>query len=299
LFTPRQTALLETFANQAVIAIENVRLFKELQARNRDLTATGEILRVIASSPTDLQPVFDTIAENAWRLLRGWGALVLRFDGQLLHMAAFSGGGGRSEEERRRELRERFPAHANRETFNGAVILDGDVRQIADIETDEKWSYLRPHAKSQGWRANLGVPMLHDGQPIGVISVTRSEPGAYSPEEVELLRTFADQAVIAIENVRLFKELQEKNRALTQAHAQVTETLDQQTATADILRVISGSPTDLQPVFDAILRSGQRLLGARTTSVLRHIGNEIHLAAFTSAGEEGDAAYASLFPMSL
>jgi len=150
--------LVTTFADQAVIAIENVRLFTELQARNRDLTATGEILRVIASSPTDLQRVFDTIAVNAWRLLRGWGALVVRFDGQLLHMAAFSGGGRRSEEERVRELRERFPRHANRETFNGAVILDGDVRQIADIETDEKWSYLRPPCQEPRLARESGSP---------------------------------------------------------------------------------------------------------------------------------------------
>ncbi len=191
-FTAKQMALVKTFADQAVIAIENVRLFRELEARNSDLTealarqtATSEVLRAISRSPTDLQPVFDAIAENAWRLLRGWGALVVRFDGQLLHMAAFSGGGGRSTEE---TLRERFPAPANRETFNGAVILDRDVQQIADIETDEKWAYLRAHANSQGWRANLGVPLLHDGEPIGAISVTRSDPGAYSLKKLSFFR---------------------------------------------------------------------------------------------------------------
>src|SRR5678815_4522603 len=101
----------------------------------------------------------------------------------------------------------------------------------------------------------LGVPLLREGSPIGMIGVIRGQPGPFSDKQIELLQTFADQAVIAIENVRLFTELQEKNRALTEAHAQVTEALDQQTATSEILRVISRSPTDLQPVFDTIVES--------------------------------------------
>src|SRR5262245_30968195 len=215
----------------------------EADAQARE-TATAEILRAIASSPNDVQPVFDTIAENAQRLLRGWGALVVRFDGELLHVAGLRAGPGASEE----PIRERFPQPVSQDTFSGVVVRDRAVTQIADVETDDDWISLRGHARRQGWRANLGVPMLHDGQSIGAITVTRREPGAFSAHEVDLLKTFADQAVIAIENVRLFNETK--------------EALDQQTATSEILRVISESPTDVQPVFDAIVDSATRLCDA-------------------------------------
>jgi GAF domain-containing protein len=235
-------------------------LEREADAQARE-TATAEILRVIASSPNDVQPVFDTIAENANSLLRGWGALVVRFDGELLHVAGLRAGLGASEE----SIRKRFPQPASQDTFSGAVVRDRAVKQIADVETDDDWISLREHARRQGWRANLGVPMLHDGQPIGVITVTRREPGAFSAHEVDLLKTFADQAVIAIENVRLFNETK--------------EALEQQTATAEILRVISSSPTDVQPVFDAIVQSAVRLCAARFAAVFRFDGEMLHLGA--------------------
>jgi GAF domain-containing protein len=295
-FSDRQIALLQTFADQAVIAIENVRLFTELQQKNEALTqahahvteslnrqtATAEILRVISRSQTDPQPVFDAIAVNARRLLRAYGALVVRVDGQRLHVAAHAASGGRetsTEEHLWEQLRERFPRPVDRETFNGAVIFDRCIHQIADVETDERWAYLRAHARSQGWRANLGVPMLHDGKPIGAISVTRSQPGSFSPQDVELLQTFADQAVIAIENVRLFTELQQKNQALTQAHAQVSEALEKQTATSEILGVIASSPTDLQPVLDAVVRSAARLCAAVDAAIFRVDGGSLRLVA--------------------
>jgi GAF domain-containing protein len=284
-FTERQIELLTTFADQAVIAIENVRLFTELAASNRDLIeslarqmATSEVLRVISQSPTDLQPVFDTIAENARRLLRGYGGLVVRFDGQLLHVAGMRIGSGRSED----EIRARFPMPPSQDNFNGAVILDRDVKQIADIETDDRWVSLREHARRQGWRANLGVPMMHNGQPIGVISVVRREPGGYSPQEVALLKTFADQAVIAIENVRLFNELEARNRDLT--------------ATSEILQVISRSPTDVQPVFEAIVDNAHRLFRSVGTVVLRYDGDFLSPAALRVSAETREWV-PRLFPM--
>src|SRR5262249_50729716 len=130
-----------------------------------------------------------------------------------------------------------------------------------------------------GFRSALGVPMLRDGVLLGVIGVGRAESGPFSEPQIELLKTFADQAVIAIENVRLFTELQQKNAALTQAHAQVSESLEQQTATADILRVISSSPTDVQPVFNAIASRGARLCDADFCIVFRFDGTMITLAA--------------------
>src|SRR5262249_27688464 len=146
-------------------------------------------------------------------------------------------------------------------------ILSRSVTHIADVLQDAEYAH-RGVAEAAEFRSTLSVPMLRDGQPIGAISVAGPAPTPFPDKQVELLRVFADQAVIAIENVRLFTELQEKNRALTQAHAQVTESLEQQTATSEILRVISSSPTEVGPTFDAIVSSGKRLSGARECSLV-------------------------------
>jgi GAF domain-containing protein len=282
-FGETHIALLQTFADQAVIAIENVRLFRELEARNRDLTdsldrqtATAEILRVISRSQTDVQPVFDTIADNAVSLFRPWSVAVYRFDGEFVHVAAVRGGLPSSEE----YLRGQGPRRPTRNFMAGRCIIECSVVHIPDFETAcDVPAAAREIALLRGFKATLTVPMLKEGQPIGVISVSRSEAGAFSQAEIDLLQTFADQAVIAIENVRLFYELQEKNQALTESYAQVTEALEQQTATAEILRVISQSPTDVQPVFDAIAHSAARLCEAFDVIVLRVHGDVLHLVA--------------------
>src|SRR5712692_8170291 len=263
-FSDRQIALLQTFADQAVIAIENVRLFKELEERNREVTealeqktATSEILRVIASSPTDIQPVFDTIAERAMRLCDAAFANVHMFDGALIHINAAANLNPEGVD----AVRRAFPVAPSRATASGRAILTGEVVEIPDVLADPEYQ-LTELAHAAGYRSSLGVPMLHSERAIGVIIVGRPEPGAFPQEQIQLLKTFADQAVIDIENVRLFTEQQEKNRALTAAHAQVTEALEQQTATAEILRVISSSPTDVEPVFQTMLSSTNRLCEA-------------------------------------
>src|SRR5205807_8176523 len=137
--------------------------------------------------------------------------------------------------------------------------------------------------RHRGVRSILSVPMLREGQAIGAIAVGHRDEGAFADTHVALLKTFADQAVIAIENVRLFTELQEKNRALTEAHAQVIESLEQQTATADILKVISGSPTDVQPVFDTVAESAARLCEAFDAALFRRDGGHLCRVALHSA----------------
>ncbi len=255
-FSEHQVDLLETFADQAVIAIENVRLFKELQARNRELTealdtqtATSEILRTISRSRTDVQPVFDAIAESALRLLRGWGALVVRFDGRLMHAAAIRGGVPGSAD----ALRARFPRPLQRGEFAAEIILDREVKQIVDVESADVPQALRAGARERGWRANLGVPMLHHGEPIGMITVTRAAPGAYAPHEVELLKTFADQAVIAIENARLLAELQART-------ADLTRSVDELTALGEVGRALS-STLDLETVLQTIVTRAVEIAG--------------------------------------
>src|SRR5262249_34533708 len=237
-FADDEIALLQTFADQAVIAIENVRLFKELEAKNASLsealeqqTATGDILRIISSSPTDVQPVFDSIVRSAVRLLDGHSANVLRVSGDQLQLAAMTAVSEASDA----ETRATFPIGLTAAGVATHVIRSRRSHIVADVETDPLvGARLRHTAPLRGFRSMVTVPMVQQEQVIGVISVTRRLAGAFSEDEVALLQTFAAQAVIAIENVRLFKELEDKNQALTRAHARVSEALAQKTATADI-----------------------------------------------------------------
>jgi signal transduction histidine kinase len=293
-FLDKQIKLLETFADQAVIAIENVRLFKELETRNRDLTtaldqqtATSDILRVISRSQTDVQPVFDAIVDSAMRLLHGISGAVYRLEGHVLHLVAYTS----TNETGDAAFRKLFPRPLAEATFQGQSIRERAPYVVSDIESDPRANeQARRVFRARGYRSVVYVPLFKDGVPIGNISVARQEPGTFTNEEVALLQTFADQAVIAIENVRLFTELQEKNTALTAAHAQVTEALDQQTATSEILRTISQSPTDVQPVFDTIMASAVRLCDALFGSLFRVDGELVRLVAVRMPRPEEAAA---------
>jgi GAF domain-containing protein len=282
-FTDKQIELLKTFAAQAVIAIENVRLFTELEARNRALTetleqqtATSEVLRVISRSGSNVQPVFDAIAENARRLLRGWGSLVVRFDGRLLHAEAVSGGAQGSAD----ILRQLFPLSADRDTFVGAAILDRKVQIIEDVEADERWARMRARARARGWRSNVAVPMLQDGQPVGAITVSRVEPGPFKRQEIELLTTFAEQAVIAIENVRLFNDL----RART---GDLLSSVEQLKALGEVSRAVS-STLDLSVVLNTIVSRVVELSGVDRGVVFEYDESQevfIERAATDTGGE--------------
>jgi two-component system, NtrC family, sensor kinase len=293
LFSKTQVELLKTFADQAVIAIENVRLFTELGARNRDLTealeqqtATAEILRVISRSQTDVQPVFDTIVRSAVRLCNGLFSALYQFDGEALHQVAQHN----FTPEALEEVRRISPVRPTRTLGGGRAILERAVVHIPDVELDPEYPD-KAVSRAIGFRSGLFVPMLREGAPIGVIMVARAEAGPFSDSEIELLKTFADQAVIAVENVRLFTELQTSNHGLIAA-------LDKQTATSDILRVISRSQTNVQPVFDAIVGSAVRLLRGYSGVVTRMAGDQIELAALTSTDDAGDAATRAAFPQS-
>jgi len=306
LFAERQVALLETFAAQAVIAIENVRLFTELQAKNRALTAahaqvtealeqqtaTSEVLKVISRSTFDLQPVLQTLIENATRLCGAQQGFIFRADGDRYYLAVDYNAPSAF-----KEWVQRYGIRPGDGAVVGRVALENRAIQILDAQADTDWRARNAEAPgTSGVRTLLGVPMRREGALIGVIAMWRTEVQPFTDKQLELIESFADQAVIAIENVRLFTELQQKNHALTLAHKQVTEALEQQTATAEILRVISGSPTDIQPVFEVIVERAVRLCGARFGRVYRYDGGTIHMVAGYRLGVAGLGVVQQVFP---
>ena len=242
--------LSEARAEQVAIAIENARLFDEVQARNRELaesleqqTASNDVLSVISSSPTDLQPVFDMIAERSARLCDAEFCVVFRFDGALIHFVAEHGLSTAGYDAMTRA----YPMPPGRSSTTSRAVMSGKLEQIPDVQADPDYA-IGDVAKAVNARSITSVPMLKNGHVIGAINVARSRPGLFAAGQIALLQSFADQAVIAIENVRLFDEVQARNR-------EVTEALEQQTATGAILRVIAASPTDIQPVLDAVAES--------------------------------------------
>jgi GAF domain-containing protein len=297
-FTEKEIKLLETFANQAVIAIENVRLFTELEEKNRALaeahaqvtealeqqTATAEILRVIASSPTDLQPVMEAIAENAARVCAAMDSGVFLLEGEL-GSAVLRRVSRRGSLIRAVPMGESVPV--SHDMVGGRVVFDRRTIHVEDIraaEAEFPVTVSRLRQVGSDIRTMVATPLLREGTPLGVIFANRGpEPNPFSAKQIALLETFANQAVIAIENVRLFKELEARNSDLTEA-------LDKQTATSEILRVISGSQTDVQPVFDTIIQSAVRLLGGFSGVITQIVGHQLHLAALTSTNPEGAVA---------
>ena len=243
-------------------------------------TATADILKVISSSPTDTQSVFDAIAQNAARLCRANDAQVLRVEGEMLRLMTAVGAPSMPSLRR-----------LSREHVVGRAVIDRRTIHVHDLQLALA-QYPESTAARFGVHSVLAVPLLREDVALGVIRISRTEVRPFTDEQIGLLQTFADQAVIAIENARLFAELQRSNRELTTA-------LDTQTATGDILRVISRSQTDVQPVFDAIVQSAARLLRADAGALTRVAGEQLELAAFTSTDETGDAAMRASYPRPL
>src|SRR5215467_3806835 len=276
-FTDRQIALVTNFAAQAVIAIENARLLNELRQRTSDLTelleqqtATSEVLRVISSSPGELEPVFNAMLENATRICEAkFGSLYL-YDEDGLTLAATHNAPPAFAEARRRG-----PIQPAPDMALGRVIRTMRIAQVADVAATRAYAEGNQAAvdavKLAGMRTVVAVPMLKDNRLIGVIASYRQEVRPFTEKQIALLQNFAAQAVIAIENARLLNELRQRTTDLT-------ESLEQQTATAEVLRVISSSPGDLQPVFDAMLANATRLCDAKFGTMYLYDG-EVYRAA--------------------
>jgi two-component system, NtrC family, sensor kinase len=274
-FSPREVDLVRTFADQAVIAIENARLFNETREALERQSATADILRVIASSPSDVQPVFDAVAERAMNLLDCWSVLVTRFDGEHVHFGAARGALPDTEQ----FVRQQYPMRPNREnSLLGRSLLERVVVTSPDVQAEAD-PQLREYARKRGFHGELVVPLLRDAKVEGALVLTRAEPGPFTQREIALVQTFADQAVIAIQNVRMFTEVQARTRDLSEA-------LDQQTATANVLKVISRSAFDLQAVFDTLISSAVELSGASGGTICLRNGDGYRYLA-TSGMEAG------------
>src|SRR5437870_2685811 len=265
-FSDREIALVRAFADQAVVAVETARLFKETNEALERQTALAEILGVIADSPADQQPVVDAIALNTTRYCGAEDAVVLLVGGDVLVRVAHHGPLPMSSGPR-------LPIDRN--SVAARAILERRTVHVADVEGAEGEDFpdTRARAAAAGQRGTLAAPMLREGAPIGVILLRKTEPTGFSPSQIQLVEAFADQAVIAIENVRLFNETK--------------QALDRQKATAEVLKVMSGSPFDLEPVLQSLVDTAARLSDADNCVIFRREGDLMRLVA-SSLGASSD-----------
>jgi GAF domain-containing protein len=276
-FTNKQIDLLTNFASQAVIAIENTRLLNELRESLQQQTATADVLKVISRTAFELQTVLDTLVGSAARLCEAESAHIFRRAETDYELAACRGYSREYEE----YMRHRRLA-PGRDSLVGRIALEGRLVHIPDVLADPEYKQLEA-AKLGQWRTMIGVPLLREGTPVGALTLTRSSVRPFTDKQIELLTTFADQAVIAIENVRLFDEVQARTRELSEA-------LERQTATSQVLQVISSSPGELEPVFDAILENAIRICEAGFGNLFLR-----EEAAFRAVAVHGDSAYVDWF----
>ena len=292
-FTDKQIELVTTFASQADIAIENARLLNELRQRTNDLsqrtddlsealeqqTATSEVLQVISGSPGDLQPVFAAMLDKAARICDANFGNIFRWDGDALWLVATHNTPPAFTEHRRR-----VPFRPNQGNPIGNMLKANAAIHVTDLARDERYIQksdpeVVAAVELGGIRTFVAVPMLKDEKLIGAVIVYRQEVRPFTDKQIALVQNFAAQAVIAIENARLLNELRQRTTDLTERTADLTEALEQQTATSEVLQVISSSPGDLEPVFASMLENAVRICDAKFGNIYRWDGEALHIVA--------------------
>jgi two-component system NtrC family sensor kinase len=303
-FTDSQVALLQTFAEQAVIAITSAETYRELQQRTGDLqesleyqTATSDVLKVISGSTFDIQPVFETIVETAARLCDADQAAIYRRDGEAALLALNFG--FPAEYEAAAVAVGTFPLGPTRPETPLRAMLEGHPVHVHDVAAVPGYSELAIRLGKV--RTSLGVPLMREGRAIGSILLARQRVEPFTDRQIELVSAFADQAVIALENARLLGELQQRTDELAARNSEFGERIEHQSATIDVLKAMSASPGDPQPVFDLITRRAPGLCNAATASLFEFDGELVHLRSRVGTPAyrtpQATEAYRRLFPM--
>ena len=324
-FSDSQVALLETFAEQAVIAIGSAETYRELQARTAALaernseygeriehqSATIDVLKVMSASPGDTQPVFDLIVRRAAELCNSSGAGLLEFDGELVHFRTSYG----VDPAAVRAYAAIFPMIPTRESIACRSIIEKQVIHIRDMDAEPGVLQV---ARNLGMKSNIAVPLLRDSSVVGALTLTANEPGGFSDSQVELLQTFAEQAVIAIGSAETYRALQQRTEALTRSveelraaeaellatnaaldtrNSEYGEQIQHQSATIDVLKVMSASPGDPQPVFDLIVRRAQELCNGMSVGLFEYDGSLMHIGASFGGNSTATSRFEAMFPM--
>ena len=299
-----QVALLQTFAEQAVIAIASAETVPRVTGAYRGTcpaqqsrtgerieqqSATIDVLKIMSSSPGDAQPVFELIARRALEFCGATGARLIEFDGELQQLRALVRA-DRMETEADATIRALYPAPPDARSIAGRVILDGSIVHAREP------SEVPPTMRGRYQGSVVGVPLLREGRVAGAIMLSRAEPGGFSDTQVELLQTFAEQAVIAIRSAETFRALQERTDALARRNSEYGERIEHQAATIDVLKAMSASSGDTQPVFDLVVQHAAELCDAQMASLALFGGGMMELAAHSGLDAEGAISYAAQFP---
>jgi len=304
-FDDTQIALVESFAEQAVIAISSATALRELRARTEELaarntafaeqidhqSATIEVLKAMSASPGDAQPVFDLITLRAPEICNGISCALFEYDGELVHLRSLRSSSYTSPEASE-AFRRQFPMPPTRTTSAMRALLDRDVSHIRDVQADLS---LSSTVRNLQHKSLLSVPLLRDGAAIGAITLSSATAGGFSDSQVQLLKTFAEQAVIAIRSAETFRELEARTAALAQRNSEFGERIEQQAATIDVLKVMSASPDDTQPVFDQIVRRAVEFCSAGGARLVEYDGEFMHLRSIVRAGGIDPAAERALY----